>query len=240
MGHTLTSYAPPDMFYSILPDHHTVKETNDEWRYQRKLMQDLMAPAFLNNIAAPQLYASFMDLIRLWTEKMRLVKGHPFSAKQDVYDTALEAIWAAVFGSEGTATITRNQIELLSRRKSMDLPPSPDDAIEFERAPAPPVFEAVLKLTDGLEYVGKSPFPRPLGFVMRHFFPSTRKNLQIKDRAMAEEIGKAEGRMAENKGDNARMTNAVDHMLRREQMAAEKQNRAPNYQSKVMSAEVSS
>jgi hypothetical protein len=29
-----------DAFYGIIPEHHTVKPMNDEWRYQRKLMQD--------------------------------------------------------------------------------------------------------------------------------------------------------------------------------------------------------
>jgi hypothetical protein len=197
-----------------------------------------MAPAFLNNIAAPQLHASFLDLIKLWSEKTRLANGHPFSAKEDIHNTALEAIYAAVFDNHGKETITRNEIELLSRQQSRELPPSADEAIEWGRAPVPLLYDTVLKLTDSLEAVMKSPFPRVLGFMRRHFSPSHRQKLSKKDRLVAEEIAKAEKRMSEIKGDAGKMTNAVDHMLHREQLAAGKLNRTPDYHSKVMIAEV--
>jgi hypothetical protein len=226
-----------DIFYGFNPEHHTVQPTNDAWRYQRKLMQDLMVPSFLNGVAAPQLHSNFMDLVKLWTEKMQLGEGRPFDVKHDIYDTALEAIWAAVFGIEGTATVTRNQIELLSHRKSVSLPSSADEAVEFPRAPAPPVFRAVLDLTDGLEEIVKSPFPRLVGFIQR-YLPTSRKNIQLKNRAMADEIAKAVARLKENEGKADKITNAVDHMLLREKAAAEKLQRAPEYQSKVMAAEV--
>lgn len=197
-----------------------------------------MAPAFLNGVAAPQLHRNFMDLITLWSVKMQLSAGHSFSVKQDIFDTALEAIWAAVFGNEGAATVTSNQIKLLSSQKNMRLPLSADEAAEFQRAPAPPEFHAVLELTNGLEHVAKSPFPKTTGFIQR-YIPSGRKNLGLKKRFTVEEIAKAEKRMKDSEGKEAKITNAVDHMLRREKMAAEKLQRAPQYHSNVMIDEVS-
>jgi hypothetical protein len=228
-----------DVFYGFAPDHHTVQPTNDAWRYQRKLMQDLMAPAFLNGVAAPQLHSNFLDLVKLWSKKLHLGEGRPFSVKQDIYETALEAIWAAVFGIEGSATVTRNQIGLLSTQKTMVPPSSEDEAVEFPRALAPPVFRSILDLTDGLEHVIRSPFPRLVGFVQR-YLPTSRRNMQLKDRIIADEIAKAELRMKQNEDNAGKITNAVDHMLRREKIAAEKLQRAPQYQSKVMIAEVRS
>jgi hypothetical protein len=225
-----------DMFYGINPEHHTVQPINDKFRHQRKLMQDLMAPAFLNNIAAPEVYRNFANLMTLWSEKMRLSEGHAFSVKHDVYETALEAIWSALFGSDA-ATVTGNKIDLLSSQLSVKLPSSKDEEVEFPSVIAPPAFDMVLKLTDSLETVVKSPFPRAMGIMMR-YLPSQHKRLQVKNRTMAEEIAKAEKRMADNKGDTSKMTNAVDHMLRREQIAAEKGGRQPEYNSKVMAAEV--
>jgi cytochrome P450 len=226
-----------DIFTSLVPEHHTVKPTNDAFRYQRKLMQDLMAPGFLNGVAAPQLHANFMDLVKLWSEKARLSDGHPFSVRTDIYQTALEAIWAAVFSTEGAATITRNQIDSLRALKSFDLPTSVEEEVEFAPAPAPPVYAAVLRITDGVEHILKSPFPKYMGLLRRQF-PSVRRDLNLVDRTMSEEISKAEARMVESKGGDGKITNAVDHMLRREKMAAEKQGRAPNYQSKVMASEL--
>jgi hypothetical protein len=227
-----------DIFYGMLPDHHTVQPTNDAWRYQRKLMQDLMAPAFLNGVAAPQLHSNFLDLIKLWSTKMQLGEGRPFPVKHDIYGTALEAIWAAVFGIDDCATVTRGQIDLLvAQKKSLKLPSSRDEAVEFPRAPAPPVFHAILSLTDGLEHIVKSPFPRLVGFIQR-YLPASRRQMNLKDRIMTEEIAKAERRMKDSEDKLEKTTNAVDHMLRREKMAAEKLGRAPQYQSKVMAAEV--
>lgn len=225
------------MFYGINPEHHTVHPISDKFRYQRKLMQDLMAPAFLQNIAAPQVYRNFANLITLWSEKLRLSEGHAFSVKDDVYETALDAIWAAVFGDEDAATVTGNQIELLSAQRHMELPETKDEEAKFARALAPPAFDMILKLTESLESVGKSPFPKTHGVLMR-YLPSQRKLLQMKSRVMAEQIAKAEKRMAENKGDTSKMINAVDHMLRREQLGAEKLGRAPDFQGEVMAAEV--
>jgi hypothetical protein len=195
-----------------------------------------MTPAFLNGIAAPQLHANFTDLIRLWTEKMRLSEGRSFSAKEDIYGTALEAIWAAVFGIEGAKTITRENISLLSPKKSISLPSISDDAAEFVSAPAPLELEAVLKLTDGIEHSAKSPFPMITGWFIRVFW--LRSWCRVKDQMIDKEITKAEKRMSQIKDDMGKMSNAVDHMLRREKMTAERLDRAPKYHSRVMVAEV--
>ncbi|KAH3973034.1 hypothetical protein HBH64_051440 [Parastagonospora nodorum] len=226
-----------DAFYGIAPEFHAVKVTSEAWRNQRKLLQDLMAPAFLHGVAAPQLHQNFMDLIRLWSEKQRLAEGRPFEVKQDIFDAALEAIWAAVFGNAGTATVTRNQIDLLSGQKNVSLPASVDQAVEFPKAPAPAEFRAVLELTESIEEVIKSPFPLTTGFIQR-YLPSGRRNLRIKAQFTAREITKAEARMKASDGKETKITNAVDHVLRREKMAAEKQQRAPKYQSTIIKDEL--
>ncbi|KAA8626468.1 CypX Cytochrome P450 [Pyrenophora tritici-repentis] len=226
-----------DIFFSIVPDHHAVQATNDAYRSQRKLLQDLMTPSFLHGVTASKLHNNFMDLIKLWTEKMRLSKGRSFSVKNDVYDTALGAIWATVFGIAETTTITRNQINLLSPMKGTPLPSAVDEAVDFPRAPTPMVFDAILRLTDSLEYVLKSPFPRLTGRFMR-YMPSIRTWIKLKDDVINAQISTAEKRMAHTKDNGDRFSNGVDHMLRRELMAAERQKRMPDYHSNVMVAEL--
>lgn len=161
-----------ELFYSIAPQHHTVLPTNDQFRAQRKLLQDLMAPPFLNEVAAPQLYSSFMDLVKLWSEKMRLSKGHPFTLKGDIHGSAIDALWAAVFGIEGTATVTRNQINSVTSIRQIDLPECIDDEVEFLTVPAPASFDTILKLPNTLESIFKSPYPTAMGFLMRTFHPT--------------------------------------------------------------------
>jgi hypothetical protein len=197
-----------------------------------------MSPGFLQGVAVPQVYQTFMDIVSLWKEKTRLSKGRSFSVKEDLYDGSLEAIWAVLFGSENTATITRNQISQLTSMKAVALSSSAeDDAAELPKAEAPPVFEAILRLTDSLEYVGKSPFPRITGFIIC-YIPYFRRLIKVKDRVIKENIAKAEERMAKKGFKSDGTLSGVEHMLRREQMAAEKQKRSPDFNSKIMIAEV--
>ncbi|KAI8935716.1 hypothetical protein NX059_007237 [Plenodomus lindquistii] len=219
-----------DIFWGVAPQFHANLVTNDEWRAQRKSVSDLMTPAFLNAVAAPQLYKSFSDMISLWKEKARLAQGRPFSVRHDVYEVALEAIWAAIFGAEGETATKKSTIQLASK-SNISLPDDVDEAVVFERVPAEAVLEAVLKLTDTIEWTVKSPWPFLTGFLQR-YYPSLRKHTKVKNRVIAEQITLAEKRLAERKkNDESVVTNGVDHILRREQMAAEKEGRAPKYHS---------
>src|SRR5205823_5416019 len=92
-----------DISFNFNQDHHTVLPSNDAYRAHRKLLQDLMAPAFLRGVTAPQLHVSFMDLINLWREKLRPSHSRPFSTKEDAYNTALEAI----YGPPSSASMKR-------------------------------------------------------------------------------------------------------------------------------------
>ncbi|KAF2026189.1 cytochrome P450 [Setomelanomma holmii] len=226
-----------DIFYGINPDFHTVQATNDTFRSSRKLLQDLMTPTFLNGVAAPYLHASFVDLMTLWSEKSRLSEGRPFSVKTDIYETALDAIWAAFFGDDGSGTVTRSQIEHLRSLKNVPIPSSKEEAVEFKHVEGPPAFEAILRLTDSIEHCSKSPFPRLAGVALR-YFPSMRRHAKAKDQAIVEQISKAEARINQEKGNSNKVTNALDLMLRREKQIAQKQGRAPNYYSKAIKAEL--
>lgn len=227
-----------DIFLGMSPNFHARLPTSEDWRYQRKIVQDLVAPAFLNSVAAPQLHLSFMDLINMWSEKARLAEGRPFTIKQDIYETALEAAWAAIFGIEDTATVTRNQTTLLSSKQTIPLPTSIDEEAQLPRAHAPPAFHAVLELTEGIENIVKSPFPT-FSSLWQRYSPSGRSHLAVKKRDLAKEIAKAELRLKKNEGKEEKITNAVDHFLRKEKAFAEKAGRAPKYDTEVMRDEVS-
>lgn len=55
-----------EVFDGAGKDHHIAKQTGPEWKARRKLLQDLMSPTFLNNVAAPAVYASSLNVLRLW------------------------------------------------------------------------------------------------------------------------------------------------------------------------------
>ena len=245
-----------DLLYGIAREHHTTLKSNDErFKSQRKWLQDLMSPSFLHGVAGPHLHKTFMELMALWQEKMRLsgMEHRPFPIKPDISHSALEAIWAALFGTGETATITQQQIDLLSPLNTKSVKTLQDGALEFPEASRAPAFDAILRLTDTFEGVMKSPFPRiygckysrpsrqaqaadnyPLGF-LPFWFSSL---VKLKDDLIIGEIHKAERRLHDVNGEQGKVFNAVDHVLNREAQQAARDHRKPQFYSKPMIAEV--
>ena len=248
------------MFYGIVREHHTRLQSDDErFKSQRKWLQDLMSQKFLHGVAGPHLHKTFMELVGLWQEKLRLSGpgSQAFSAKHDVTHSALEAIWAAMFGTGGTTTITMKQTNLLSSLTPGSIKRYNNGALDFPEADRPTAFDTILRLTDTFETVCKSPFPLitgcklhlilTLGRPEKHhadssilgFLPYRFSNLvKAKNSVIINEIRKAEQRPRDIKGEQGRIFNAVDHMLHREAQQADKEARGPEYYSKAMIAEV--
>ncbi|KAJ4382968.1 hypothetical protein N0V86_002195 [Didymella sp. IMI 355093] len=227
-----------DLLYGIAREHHTTLKSNDgRFKLQRKWLQDLMSPNFLHGVAGPHLHKTFMELMDLWQEKMRLsgAEHHPFPVKLDISHSALEAIWAAMFGTGETATITQRQINLLASLKPESVKTHSDGALDIPEADRAPAFDAILRLTDTFEGVLKSPFPRIYGW----FFPFRFANLvKLKDSLIINEIHKAERRMHDINGEQGKVFNAVDHMLHREAQQAAKEQRKSQFYSKPMITEI--
>ncbi|KAJ4350773.1 hypothetical protein N0V95_004450 [Ascochyta clinopodiicola] len=227
-----------DMFYGIVREHHTLLKSGDErFKAQRKWLQDLMSQPFLHGVAGPHLHKTFMELVQMWQEKMRLAgpESCPYSVKTDITHSALEAIWAAMFGTGETATITMKQVNLLSSIEAGSIKVSPDGALDIPQADRAPTFDAILRLTDTFEGVAGSVSPRMYGWWLPYRF---RKLVGTKNQLIMDEINKAERRMHDVNGEQGKVFNAVDHMLRREEQQATKEGRQPQFYSKAMIAEI--
>ena len=61
-----------------------VMRTNDQWRHNRRLVNDAMSPRFLSNTAGQQVYNQALNLVELWRQKIRLSKGHAFNLRADL------------------------------------------------------------------------------------------------------------------------------------------------------------
>lgn len=96
-----------DVLRGLLPTAFITMHTNDTYWHQRRLVANTMSPSFLNQVSGPRIYNTVLDLVELWHLKLDLVGNHPFSATSDVYHMALDAIWAATFGT--TTGTTRSQ-----------------------------------------------------------------------------------------------------------------------------------
>jgi hypothetical protein len=215
-----------DLFLGLLPDHHISMPSNETFKKQSSLLSDTMSPAFLQDIVAPQIYATVLDLLELWRVKSVLAGGHPWRVPRDVYRTALDAIWAATFGTHPGAT--KSQLELLSATDKIDRPSSRDIPVEFPKASVPPAFKAIITLTDSLEAIVSSPLPRLHHWVLRQL-PYMRSAKLHKDHYIVESLDRAREKFSESSEKDESVNSAMEHMLRRELAAAKKEGRTPEY-----------
>ena len=148
-----------------------------------------MSPAFLSEVAGPQMWESTMKAIELWKVKERLAEGRPFSVAEDLRKAAFEIIWTATFGFETGAM--KIQSDLLSSMPKLEDLPGIDQPVDFPVAADPPIFKAGLALNDTLQSGIQSIAPRLHLFLAYNFVPSLRAARKLKDNVIESESKKA-------------------------------------------------
>jgi hypothetical protein len=228
-----------DLFAGLMPDHHIRIKTNDEFKSHRRLVQDLMTPSFLNQVAAPQIHESTMRLINLWKEKNRLAEGRPFWATKDINHTALDAVLAFTFGTGTTLSANQPQLDHLSSLPSIPLPSGSRNDIKPVEFPAPqvdPSIEAMFTLSNSLETSMKAPTPKLAHWFLRQT-SSMKEARKLKEELLARQIEESVARVKGGKEGYVDRC-GVDDMVRRESKQAEKEGRAPIIHTRVFCDEV--
>ena len=192
-----------------------------------------MTPAFLHEVAARQIYANDETFMELWEEKARLAQGYAFQADVDIYNTALDVIFATSFGLNVKDSNSTAQLQQL-RIAKVTVPSSPDDPLIFPHTQRPVIFDAISTLTQSLETTIKAPFPRFAHWVLRQM-PYMRKARAAKEALFTEMIDVSVKRVTSG---NETTFSALDDILLRETAAAKKENRSPVYYSRTVYDEV--
>ena len=214
-----------DILGGMLPKAFITMQTNDTFRHQRRLVASTMSPSFLNQVSAPRIYDTVLDLVELWHSKIELVGNHPFPASSDIHHVALDAIWAATFGtSSGT---TRSQVSLLSSLAKLEaLPPDENVPAEFPKAQTPAAFNAIVAMTDSLDDIARSPLPSWHHWFVRQT-SSYRTAKKCKDELFDQHFTNARKEYSDNPSDQKEVSSALESVLRREAIAASKEGRSP-------------
>ncbi|KAL7940528.1 cytochrome P450 [Trichoderma barbatum] len=239
------SYYWSEVSGSVMPESHIFKRINDDhFKRQRRWVQGLMTPRFLNDVAASHIYNVCLDFMQLWEQKSRLAQGHPFAAAHDVYYVALDAIWTIVFGPESPSaqTTTRAQVELLSAVKTLPLPQNKDTVMELPRAPCPETLQSVIELAESYESTVKSPWPRISHWILRQTSGTYKRAFKIKENFIEREITKAIKR-AQGKSESldiptSNIKSAIDDMIDKETALAEKEHRKAEIMSRSFFDEI--
>jgi hypothetical protein len=231
------------------PHHHIVRPTDSQFRAQRRLLTDLMAPPFLHGVAAPNIYASAGLLVDLWRAKAALAKGRPFDATMDVFHAGMDAVLEFTFGSSFAPRGVKPQLEILraqgARKDEDGQVADVDKPVVFPEAPLDTALVSTFKATAFIEVLNGSPWPR-LTWWFHRKRPSLRQIARDKQEFIKTEIDKAVDRMrredrvangVEGTQDHW-VKSAVDLVVSREKRFAEKEGREPDYWSPVVVDEV--
>ncbi|GAW19653.1 hypothetical protein ANO14919_091420 [Xylariales sp. No.14919] len=228
-----------DLVKGLTPNLHIHLRTNDAWKSQRRLIQDLMTPSFLYNVAGPVLYRDMAAMIDLWREKCRVADGRPWKAAEDMNQMVLNALAAFAFGEEFEHSVPEAALSAVQDMSGEDLAQikrkGPDDFVEFPKGDEGAVFRAIRELTEIIGKVQGNPAPA-LTWAIVTRIPRISRAIKVKEDCIQKELRKSVRRLEETSGEVVK--SAVDQMIVRESISAEKDGRAPEFYSGVMSDEI--
>ncbi|KAJ4251393.1 hypothetical protein NW762_011375 [Fusarium torreyae] len=219
-------------FGGAAPGHSmTLRSSDPQYKKNKELIRDLMSINFLQQASAPQMYAKFMTLLKLWDRKRSISGGRPFDVSEDVHDAALDIIASASFGIESDKGPLSQQLhQLKSKTKSG----GKDDSFEFEHAPIDKGLACFPVLIESTSVAIRSPAPVPHHFLYRNLLPKMRRARADLDKLTNREIAKSSERRRLGRPQRC----ALDNMLAREEAIAEKEGRKPEYHRQIIKSEL--
>ncbi|KAI9742533.1 MAG: hypothetical protein M1818_003673 [Claussenomyces sp. TS43310] len=221
-----------DLFLGVAPNHHIRQKTNDAWKAQRRLIQDLMTPTFLHDVAAPAILKKVSLLMDLWRVKARAARGHPWVANADLNHMSLDAISAFAFGAGFEHSAVKPDLDAV-KAQDYNVPSSNDEPVVFAQGQKDQLLQSILDLTHTIGEVQGNPSPRlTWAYVMRK--PKFKKAAKSKDDCLKRELQDAVKRFQSGNAQDVNLRSAVDQMILSERDLAEKDGRSPEYFSGVM------
>ena len=216
-----------------LGDFHARYKTGDAFKARRQLRQDLMAPKHLNNYMGPFIHSKALDLIKLFEVKAKLAKGRPFSIREDYTRTVIDVMLHHTFGTDYNESALKPQLELLNQMTSSSIPEGRiDEPVTFTEVPHSFFLQLLHETAEILERTTVSPTPQ-LSVWWWSKQTWYKKIVRERNRVVKAQLQKAADNLNAGK-----IESALDHMMMREQVAAEKQGREPQLFSQGMADEV--
>ncbi|KAG8160032.1 hypothetical protein KVR01_010669 [Diaporthe batatas] len=236
----------------IIPGQHSHKLSSDvQFKRNRALINHLMAPTFIQEVSAPEMYRATEEMIRVWGIKCDMAAGRPFSAHHDLTYLALDAILAALFGLAEEENVT---LQRLREMQNWTPPPGLEASSTGEPVPfpetediVPPISAAIITICMSITENQLSPAPALTAWVSRRF-PYMRRAIAVKEEYVGRKIDECIPRVDpasaaaaaassnKNSGDNKspQARSALHSVLLRERDTAAKEGRRPEYHSRAV------
>lgn len=209
----------------VLGDFHgTLRASTrgSDFKRGRALIQDLMAPTFLQNVVGPTVHGKAMELVQLLETKMRLADGRPFRIEADLDSVALDVMLHLSFGGKFDQTSLGPQLDTVSGMTTSDIPDGYiDEPVTFPVTHAGAFIATVRSVPDVIESYIASVAPRlKLWWWKKQSWYKAISSL--KNDYFRAQIRKALGHYRDGE-----VRSAVAHMMIRVEREAERQGCAP-------------
>lgn len=219
---------PMGHFHAGLPKGPGL-DTTRQWK------SDLTTPNFLSGFVSPITYSSMTDLVELFNTKARVANGRPFDALPDLFSTSEEIFVAFNFGKDLDIHSLRPQTKYLSQVEPFPSnSQNQDQLVTFLDAPVHELFTNVRFMIDLVGETVKIPFAKPYWWLRRMTSATVRHHVKLRNEILLDQIDISIRKL--EAGD--KKTTAVDMMIAREKIAAEKEGREPQYKCQAMVDEV--
>lgn len=209
--------------------------SNDEFRAHRNLIKDTMSPPFLRNTVAPVMHSSIQELLDLWREKVRLAKGRPFQANDDLVRAVVDVVMSNTLGV--MTRLSKTQTEVLSGMKKLDVSGDENSAAEFGPPVESPTYTAIRTLIHSVQIGMTSPSPRLHMKFALNFYPSLIAARKYTHQMMTDALHAAWTKACRS-DENDNITSAADLVIKREVRLAEQQSRKAEYDTEVIRGEL--
>lgn len=188
-----------------------------------------MAPQFVREISAPEVYKGVRTLVEVWDVKCEKARGRAFEAHGDVTYAALDAIFASSFGLEEGASCTFHRLRAVEKSQP-ELAEDMDTPVTFPEEEVGEIFSAVLTLAHSVEQTQLSPAPKLTSWILRQM-PYMRRAKGVKDAYIAGKVDECVEIL------DKEPKSALHSVLVREKQVAEKEGRRPEYHSRAIADE---
>lgn len=221
----------------VIPNHHIAMRTSDpQFRRNRELVRDLMTPGFLHTVNAPEIWRNTLQFVDLWRLKARLAGGRPFDGAEDVARMTFDIIKNVAIG-RGEDTMIERYLDQIraelgdgSTRRGGEqrAEDDKDEPFPFPKAPQDETMEAQHRMNEAL--TPALPLPPRLYHAINNLRPYMREAYASKERLLRKQVALAVKRMEAGEP----LESALDYMIQREIGAAQKEQRAPVFDSPYM------
>ena len=205
-----------DTFRAWLPNSLPALASNEQWKHQRRIFSDTMAPSFLQRVNAPRVHEAYTQLLDLWTKKVEIVGDALVDVDKDILYATLEALWTSNFGRSSGA--------LKLQAENLSLPWKTDPltaAVVFQDAMLPDEVACTIVLPNSSQIAINSPFGVAHQMVALAVVPKLRRAVKAKRRLVDAEIAAAMQRLVKKKEEKEKdaedMACAADVMISRAQ-----------------------